>query len=169
MFVLIFWSNLLPLSSWWLNLAEVDAEVFVKSKYVDYGGRLWGFLPLGATERVEVLAVPIVSLPEFWLAKILEAVLHSKHISLSKIFYLKRTMVTCCTLCFNINKVVNAVPCDILHRLYVAVLCFDSFMVLLYMCKCNFFYISNKSMVIPSYICVTLSNSEQHYVQICYT
>jgi hypothetical protein len=43
----------------------VDAEVFVKSKYVDYGGRLRGFLPLGAVERVEVLAVLIVSLPEF--------------------------------------------------------------------------------------------------------
>jgi hypothetical protein len=43
----------------------VGAEVFEKRKCVDYVGRLPGFWPLGAAERVEVLVLSAVSLPQF--------------------------------------------------------------------------------------------------------
>jgi hypothetical protein len=77
-------------------------------------------------------------------------------------------VVTCCTVCFSINKIANAVLCDVVHRLYVGNLCFDNVVVLWYMCKYNFVYTRKNSVAFSSPIYVELANSEQRYVQIPY-
>jgi hypothetical protein len=43
-------------------LVEEGAEVFERRKCVDRVGRLSGFWPLGAAEKVEVLVLSVVSL-----------------------------------------------------------------------------------------------------------